>query len=126
MTRRWQKVLWGRDFPEALSILGKLLWSLWVLAPWTALDVPRGTYRVLLTIAPEWSWGLVILLIALAHLWVFLREWLRARRVFTAVGVAAWSGILMLVLLGGWRGPAIVLYIDLIVTSVIAHLRLRE
>jgi hypothetical protein len=89
-----------RKYLEFFPALFEVLWGLWILNPFENTFKITTAYRVMASIAPEWVWGTVILLIGIFQLVVIFTPNLRLRLASSVACLFVFIVLALLILAG--------------------------
>lgn len=126
LTARLKVLLTKKDF-EFLELLGGSIgtsWGLWLLMPWPTFAAARS-FDAMREMAPEWLWGLVILLAGAAQLVGLLLDHWRGRRAGALALAAIWMFIGTMIGIASPTSTGVVVYPWLSLASLWAYWRMR-
>jgi hypothetical protein len=108
---------------EFIPALFLLLWGIWVFLPWNTFSV-SGAYAIMLSLAPEWTWGLAVASIGAFQLVALFTSKLRLRLFATLLNLFACISLLLLYGFGDYRSTGIINMFVFAVASWVSYLEI--
>jgi hypothetical protein len=84
------------------------LWGLWVLSPWWETFHASSAYVFMNSLAPEWVWGLTVMLIGLFQLFFVFKGSLTPRMVMAGLSMFACFTMMVLYAFGDFRSTGVI------------------
>jgi hypothetical protein len=88
-----------------------LVWGFWVWNPWWDVFRVSEAFRWMASFAPEWAWGLAMMLLGAAQLACAL--WWQRPRVRASLALLSmftWTLIVLALVMGNWRTTGVPTY----------------
>ena len=111
---------------EALTAMWLVGLGLWWLAPWPTFA--SAVYSVLLTIAPEWAWGLLMALVGGVQAASIIIDDGMRKRFRQRASYASFTLLLFLsvaLIVGNWRGTSTIVFPMATLLAALPAIRIR-
>jgi nitrate reductase gamma subunit len=98
---------------EYVCAFAAILWGLWVVNPfWNTFDPTKSSvFRSMSEVAPEWVWGLVILLIGILQFVSRRTMNIKFRSISSFLAMFVWITLSIFYLMGNYASPGISMYV---------------
>lgn len=112
-----------RRLTELSMYLAALLWGIWMLLPQDTFASSPATWQIVADIAPEWAWGLAMIVSsAVGIIGVYSRH-VRRRRVALAALACLWFAIWLCFVMSNWRSTGVITYLWFVILYAISYLK---
>lgn len=122
---RLRALLLDHDFEptEAISGIAATGWGLIVLLPVATFGTSH-TYDAMASLAPEWAWGLAVLLVGILQLLTLLLDWHSWRRHTAFLAFCAWLFMSVMFIRANAASTATAIYPTMALAAAWAYWRL--